>query len=309
MEVSHMHALLPLINRICNINFSNVSFARTTHLIRFINQKENLVRKSLVLSLAAMVLAVTACTHTAKAQQAPQAPQATYYRAWQGFMKAGLGQDQFVTEFPSFMQRTVDLYKGDLNNYIVVIPPATKPSYIPDEFALVALRDEASYRAHRATPEGVQYGEDHWTYFDKTTSKSATNTNVLSAELVSGTAYDLSGGPVDWSRGHTLFFLGTRKSGVSTTEFLARLREHVALASSVLKPQGMTGYIVIANDNYEAAFINWESKEAMERAFAQASGQNIGADARTFMDVMMWNEVTTLKGPLATGVYDSKGGF
>ena len=65
---------------------------------------------------------------------------ATYFRAWQGFKTPALSEQQFLRDLAPFMRETVDLYQGRaLNNYIVIVPPAGKPAFVPDEFALVAL--------------------------------------------------------------------------------------------------------------------------------------------------------------------------
>src|SRR3712207_471054 len=118
-----MRALVTLINPICNINFDNARNSFTTAFVRL--EKEDVVKKSLVLSLASLVIGISACTHSAKAQQSEKAgpTQATFYRAWQGYLGAGVSTEHFKTEFPAFMKQTVDLYKEKLNNYIVVIPP------------------------------------------------------------------------------------------------------------------------------------------------------------------------------------------
>lgn len=270
------------------------------------------MKKSLVLTLASLVMmSLASCAHTAQASAPTLAKSASYYRAWQGFKRSGLSNADFNRDFPAFMQKTVDIYPHALNNYIVVIPPANKPSYIPDEFALVALTNEAVYQAVRATDEGKAYGEAHWGFFDKSVSKSAPMSAGLPTELVAGQSYDMSGGAVDWSRGYNLFFLGTRKNGQSVSEYLTHLRSHVALAKKNLAPIGMRGYVVVVGENYEAAFINWESKEAMDRAFAGEGGKAIGNDAGTFMDIMMWQPVGALKGGELTpgSVYSADQGF
>lgn len=272
---------------------------------------EKIMKASLVLTVATLFLSLTACTHSAKAQETASGPRASFFRVFQGFKRADMPNERFTKEFPKFMNRTVDLYApaNILNNYIVVIPPAKKPSYIPDEFALVALTSEEGYRAIRATPEGQAYSEDHWTYFNKETSKSAPYELDAGQALVHNQAYDLSPSPVDWSKGHTLFFLGTRKAGQTPEQFLSKLRSHIDLAKHNLVPLGLKGYIVLANENYEAAYINFESKEAMDAAFAQAAGQEVGEDARLFMDVLMWEPTKKLTLPLSTGVYQAVDGF
>ena len=98
---------------------------------------------------------------------------AAYYRVWQGFKKTDLTTDQFKSNLNQLMEDTVSLYHGKvLNQYLVAIPPKNKPSYIPNEFALVALHNEKDYREIRKTPEGIAYSDLHWEVFDKKTSGS-----------------------------------------------------------------------------------------------------------------------------------------
>jgi hypothetical protein len=100
---------------------------------------------------------------------------AGYFRVWEGFQRADLSKGEFQAAIPSFMQDTVELYGGEraLSNYIVVLPPKKKPSFIPDELALVALTSEADYRRIRETAKGKAYGARHWDVFDRDTSRSA----------------------------------------------------------------------------------------------------------------------------------------
>lgn len=240
------------------------------------------------LFIALIVLA--SCAHSERV--AGVAERASYYRVWQGFKRADLSGEAFASSLPSFMQSTVQLYgRSALNQYVVVIPPAEKPVVVPDEFALIALSDEAAYQNIRGTSEGRAYGESHWKIFERSNSKSAFMVVGLPDALKSGIAYDLTDGALDWSKGVTYFYLGTRKESISPSQFLTRLRAHVAMTSRVLTPVGMRGYIVIADDNYEAAYMNWESAAAMTKAFAKGGvGEPIGADSRTFMDSLMWTE-------------------
>lgn len=219
---------------------------------------------------------------------------ANYFRVWQGFQRSELTPSEFHASVADFMKLTVDLYKGRaLNNYIIIIPPAIKPSYIPDELALVALSSKDSYDQIRATPEGQAYSAKHWDVFDKNTSKSAPLIDFTSAnpsELIHQTAYDMIGRPNNWATGYSTVFIGTKKAGMTSESFLSRLQAHVKLAKSVMVPKGLKGYIFIANENYEIAYLNWESKEAHDAAGATEGGQSVFNDAKEIMDVLMYQE-------------------
>lgn len=219
---------------------------------------------------------------------------ANYFRVWQGFQRAALTRPQFFESVAEFMKLTVDLYKGRaLNNYIVIIPPLTKPSYVPDELALVALSSKDSYDQIRATPEGQAYSAKHWDVFDRNTSKSAPLvdfTAVNPARLQNQTAYDMIGRPNNWAEGYTTAFIGTVKHGISGESFLARLHRHVKLAKNTMVQKGLKGYIFIANENYEIAYLNWESKDSHDAAGASEGGKQVFDDAKEFMDVLMYQE-------------------
>lgn len=223
---------------------------------------------------------------------------ARYFRVWEGFRRADLSEQKFLQELPSFMAETVKLYgsRGVLSNYIVVVPPQEKPSYIPDELALVALTGEAQYREIRETPQGQAYGARHWDIFERTISKSASQfidyQRTRPQTLVDGAAYDLVGTPIDWSTGYTLVFIGTKKAQIAPSDFLKHLKIHIELAHRHMVPQGLRGYIVTAHENYEVAYLNWTSKAAHDRALDSLGGKAVFADAGKIMDPLMYQEAT-----------------
>ena len=224
---------------------------------------------------------------------------AGYFRVWEGFQKPGLTRDKFLGELPQFMADTVSLYGGRaLSNYIVVVPPESKPSFIPDELALVALTNEVDYRKIRATPEGQKYSDRHWDVFDKATSRSAPQfidySSVQPPELVSGAAYDMIGQSIDWATGYTLAYIGIRKDSISTPEYLRRLKAHLELAKRSMVPQGLRGYIATVHDQYEVAYLNWPTKEAHDRAVQSEASQVVFADAQEFMNPLMYQEAISV---------------
>lgn len=219
---------------------------------------------------------------------------AGYFRIWQGFSKPTLTSEQFLNELPSFMRETVELYRERaLNNYIVVIPPANKPAFIPDELALVALNSKENYDAIRSTPAGQAYSNRHWDVFNKDNSKSAAMINYKlqkPASLTHNTAYDMLGNEINWARGYNTVFIGIKKQGLSSAEFLQHLQKHIEQARSVMEPKGLLGYIVIANDQYEVAYLNWDSKDAHDLAAQSSGGEAVFADAQKIMDILMYQE-------------------
>ncbi len=220
--------------------------------------------------------------------------QAGYFRIWQGFAKSNLTQGQFLNELPSFMKETVDLYRDQaLNNYIVIIPPANKPAYVPDELALVALNSKENYESIRSTPAGQAYSNRHWVVFNKENSKSTAFVDYglqKPTSLVHNTAYDMIGNKINWAAGYNAVFVGTKKSNLSSADFLQQLQKHIELAKAVMQPKGLRGYILIAHDQYEVAYLNWESQEAHDLAGQTEDGKSVFADAGRFMDILMYQE-------------------
>ena len=221
------------------------------------------------------------------------AVEARYFRAWQGFKKASLSQVAFMSALPSFMNETVDLYRGHgiLSSYIVIIPPANKPSFVPDEFALVALESREGYQAVRATLAGQNYSARHWDVFNRDNSASAEMmdySSIRPVTLENNKAYDVMGTPIDWSHGHTTVFIGTRKTNVDRESFLRALSGHLAITKNAFGNKGLNGYIAVANQDYEIAFMNWDSRQAMELAGQTVAGQVAFADAARLMDMLMF---------------------
>lgn len=254
--------------------------------------------KKLIFSIALALCSVTAWA----------TPTAGYFRVWQGFQKPELSQQEFITGLPVLMKATVDLYaERALNNYIVVMPPKVRPAYVPDELALVALSSEEDYQQIRSTPEGQQYSELHWDYFDRNTSQSAKNfidySKELPSRLINNAAYDMIGTSIDWANGANFVYIGTRKNALTNEEFLARLKTHVELAKTVMNPKGLRGYIIIANENFEVAYLNWESKEAHDKAVQSSEGSAVFADASEFMDTLMYEPALSFKAgePISEG--------
>ncbi len=224
-----------------------------------------------------------------------------YFRVWQGFKRAEFSSAEFLSELPQFMKDTVDIYTDlytfgvmPLNNYIVVVPPQNKPDFIPDELALVALNSEQDYRKIRKTQEGQWYSDRHWDLFQKGVSKSVdpliNYAQEKPSELFHQYSYDMIGKPINWSNGFNAVFIGLRKTSVSQKEFLIHLRKHVELAKTVMVPKGLRGYVVIADKNYEIAYLNWSSKEVHDQAGKSHEGEAVFTDAGSFMDVLMYQE-------------------
>lgn len=227
----------------------------------------------------------TACAQTAK-----------YYRVWQGFKNPALSSKEFINQLPTFMEETVELYRDRaLNNYFVGLPPKNRPNFIPDEFALVALKSEKDYSEIRKTPAGKKYSARHWDLFNRENSKSAPLHNFKKekiAKLEHNHAYDMFGEPLDWTTGTTTFYIGTRKKDLSAEEFLTRLHQHIQLTKKTFSNFGLRGYILIANKNYEVAYMNWNTRQQMLDAFKSLEGKAVIEDAGKSLNLLQYQEST-----------------
>ena len=111
-------------------------------------------------------------------------------------------------------------------------------------------------------------------------------------------AYDMFGKPVDWTQGHNVFFLGLRKKSLDKREFMKRLYKHVNLTKKNLTKHGLQGYIFISNENYEIAYLNWKSKEHLEKAFETAEGQEAMNDAAEILTGLQYEGAKPFFGPV-----------
>ncbi len=244
--------------------------------------------------IGTVLLGNMACATPQSGRQPRAAAQATFYRVWQGFQKPGLAPHSLEKGLPSFMKETVDLYgsAGILNQYLVVMPPKGKFANIPDELALVALASEDEYKAVRQTPAGQKYSDRHWDLFSKETASSAkkfVNYEVEKpAKLESGTAYSMFNPKFDWSEGYTLAFVGARKPSLSKDAFLDRLKNHIEMARDVMGPRGLQGYIVFAHDDYEVAYLNWNSQKAHDLTMKDPAAGKVFEDAEQIMERVMY---------------------
>jgi hypothetical protein len=224
------------------------------------------------------------------------------YRVFRGFRKADLSPGQFYAEIQNrFIPAAPSTHaKNGLVAYLPGLSPLRKAADIPDELAIVASESAEVYQKARNTPEGQAYADLHWEVFDKERSKS-TSAVPFEATVQSDVGYDVMQSPTDWQKGHSTLFIGLRKADVSAETFLAQLSEHVAQVKKTLGSGVLKGYIVIANENYEIAYQNWSSKNAMQRAFSAPQGQALGAEAGRLMNTLQWSEAVPFAGKIGPG--------
>ncbi len=239
--------------------------------------------------------------------RAQTAEQTNYYRFWRGFKKADITSDQLKKQLAGhFMPATVKINAGKgLVSYTVAVPPAEKPAFIPDEFALVAYESEERYRSQVATPEGKRYQEMHWDIFDRNTSKSVVPVRFfeLNPEIISANvAYDMVARNTNWQQGYVTFSIGLRKKGVSPADFFKRMTSHTITSVKLFSKCGLQGYLVLATDDYVVTYIKWPAKTDADRAFASEEVRDkVVSSARQFMDSLQYQAARGFDGTVHDG--------
>jgi hypothetical protein len=252
-----------------------------------------------ILSLAFLGLFLAVSSVSAQAASAP------YYRFFRGVKRAELTEAQFLKALSEkFIPALPEIFgKIGLSGYLPVVPPLLKPAGFPDEIALVAYESEAVYQKIRATPQGIAYGNMHWQIFDKNLTQpgAAVALPANLAVLQSGVAYDVVNQPLDWQAGYTTFYIGTRKPVVPSAEFLPWLTHHVRQFSQSFARIGLRGYVMLGTEDYEIAFVNWDSKPAFDRAMSSPFGKPIFDEAGKYLDTRMFQGTTDFAGRAEPG--------
>ena len=184
-------------------------------------------------------------------------------RVWRGFRKAGLTPDEFGKQLgsvfiPSAVQTQVPL---GMTAYLPTVLPYEKSSTVPDEIALVFFESKEVYGKTFKTTTGRAYGLLHGTVFAPAQGipsgepKSASDwPKLLAGSAEPNQPYHLFETETDWQKGTVRLFLGTRKEGVETADFVNKAV--VALVKiQTSPPKEMDGAIVVVNENY---LIYWE---------------------------------------------------
>ncbi len=207
--------------------------------------------------LAAFTLGLTAMTVQAEA--------APYYRFWRGFKLPAMSYSQFATGInETFIPRTARIAEvGGLVSYLPVLTaqPETKPTFVPDELALVAYESQEAYKKYRATPEGQQYSDLHWTYFDRPTSKSL-EPAPFAGTLALEQAYDVLGSDAHWTKGRAVYRLSLRRAGESDSGYLQGLQKRITDRRDRLVKNGLKSYLVLVAADYVIEFELWASDRA-----------------------------------------------
>lgn len=244
-----------------------------------------------------------------------------YYRFWRGFKKDGMAWEEFhkalVTDF---MPATVNtLSREGLVSYLVVLPISSDSWNIPEEVALVAYVSEEAYRAASNTPHGKAYQQKHGDIFktrgnSQAGSNEASGSSRFSRSLVpidfesaspehfrNEVAYDVLFKPVDWQTGYSVFYLGLRNPSLPSEFFGNAMYKHVKAVKSAYSSMGLQGYVVLIDPDYEMAFMNWASKEMMEKAMQSPQGKSLEKEVASILTPLIWEEFRDFAGNVQPG--------
>lgn len=213
---------------------------------------------------------------------------APYYRFWRGQKLPQLTEKTYMDKMmKDFIPQAPKLFPH-LTSYLVAIPPK---EIGVDEVALLAYTNEEDYIRGRATAEGTAYSNAHWELFERENSKSLVP-KLLDGKIEANQAYDLINKDVDWSKGTTFFYMGKKKTHLTTAEYLKQLDSHVKKVSKGFRPMGMKGYVILITEDMEYAWINWNSEESAKKGYASPFGINVMNEAAGLMDIIQWSQTS-----------------
>lgn len=85
----------------------------------------------------------------------------------------------------------------------------------------------------------------------------------------------------DWSQGYTALVMARKRDELTAPGYAQRLKRHVKLVTSLLESRGMDGYIVVAGQTHEWAYLHWIDEDTAKRAFATPEGASGLRDSRS----------------------------
>ena len=144
---------------------------------------------------------------------------ATHNRFWLGQKKQSISSYDFVDGLNQmFFQEAVKVGSGKgLDAYMPYVSQMKEGR--PDEIALLIYETEEKYKTIRSTPEGKNYGELHWMYFEKGNSSKSTVSIPFNGNLSVGGAFELNPAAIDWQAQQIHFFI-YQNSGADLTAFV-----------------------------------------------------------------------------------------
>lgn len=95
---------------------------------------------------------------------------------------------------------------------------------------------------------------------------------------------------IDWNKGYSTLYIGSRKKGFPRAKFLKRCKSHILLARKKLLLSGIKGYITFLTPDYYVSFANWKSKKLVTKEFNSEHSKVVIADGKEFLENVLWND-------------------
>jgi hypothetical protein len=227
------------------------------------------------------------------------------YRVFRGVKRADVAPAAFLKDLSArFIPAAPATHGGKgLVAYLPAVPPADAPAGTPAEIAIVVYASEAVYQERRNSPEGKAYGDMHWELFDRPATKSDTAVGWTKngPALKANVPVDMFEAATDWQCGHGVVYVGRRKADVPADAFLGRLSAHVAHTKAAFGPLGLRGYVVVATEDQEIAWMNWSSKVAADKALGSVAGRSVREESAALMANVMWSDAGAFHGEIRAG--------
>ncbi len=102
--------------------------------------------------------------------------------------------------------------------------------------------------------------------------------------------YQVTPFPKDWRSGVTNLYIGARLPSVSREQFQKVLGNHLVNAKRVFGPAGMRGYLVLSDGDYEIAFMNWASEEALAKAGQAPGRETVLSEAAGILEPLVFEK-------------------
>lgn len=193
---------------------------------------------------------------------------ASYFRFWRGQMMPTSSYHDFQIGLNSiFVPATGKLISSvaKLNSYhpFLVDESMSKSEGVPTEMALVEYESENSYQAFRATPEGKQYGELHWDYFDKKNSKSLVPQQYVGQQIEFENAYSFTrSSNLSFMNGIPFFQIIKRTGELTNTQWKEIICKHLEYVVG----DNVNSVIFLATQNYVIEYTTWDSINEKEES-------------------------------------------
>ena len=213
------------------------------------------------------------------------AKSATHYHLWHGLKKPDFPINYYLREFSHFIQDIMQHFQTDEHKqFMISIPPANAPDFIPNHFVMITS-------GNKDVSERIHFINNNWNSFNRNELKPLIFKNYFQdniSTLQNNHVYDLFGTNLDWSKGHTMFFIGVRNSDLDQVTYLKKLKLHIELVTKSLKKHGLQGFIIIANTNYTVAYLNWKSTMSMGLAYNTPEGKSVLESSKSIHTTLMY---------------------